>query len=250
MREETEYKEAARLLAESNDLQAEFAEIKAFIADHPVLTCLEGLPDESRDRIESVLRAEMNKNSTEKLPQLTPWEVRKQFAWAAILVFLLGAMAVISSFIIRQQEELDYQEYLAEAGQPPADKFYQFAGDMAGRGRMPLENRDSDSRQLVGWLADRGAEPFSAPLTLMEKETMGCAYIDGPHGKISLLCFDTEKGTVHLFVTSSKDLQLDGVSAPKATVVNDRNALKWHDEENAYFLIHHEKDRDLPEVFL
>jgi len=115
---------------------------------------------------------------------------------------------------------------------------------------MPLQHRDSQSNQLVSWLGEQGAPSFVAPKPLMEKETMGCAYLEGPDGKVSLICFDTDKGVVHLFVTPSETLLLQGRSDPRSMILKGRNALKWHDEENAYLLIGHEEDQELPEVFL
>jgi hypothetical protein len=115
---------------------------------------------------------------------------------------------------------------------------------------MPLEHRNSQSAQLVSWLGEKGAPSFVAPKPLMEKATMGCAYLQGPDGKISLICFDTDNGVVHLFVTPSETLLLEGRSAPESMILNNRNAVKWHDEENAYLLMGHDEDQELPAVFL
>lgn len=248
LREEPNFQEASDAVSASPDLQIKFAESKAFLQAHPVLTQIEGLPEESRARIEDVLKAEMAKNPQGKVIFMNPWGVRKHFAWAAALVLLLAGMAMISSTIIRQQDQRG--QLLADAELPPAEAFYQFVGNMAGRNRMPLQHRNSQSNQLVSWLGEQGAPSFVAPKPLLEKETMGCAYLEGPDGKISLICFDTDKGVVHLFITPSETLLLEGRSDPRSMILNGRNALKWHDEENAYLLIGHEENQELPEVFL
>jgi hypothetical protein len=245
LQETPEYQAAFRALQASDDLQARFEESKLFLARHPVLTRIEGLPAESRARIEAVLKTRMKKLPEGKLVTLNPWSVRKHFAWAAILVLLLAGMSVMSSYIIQHQ---DHDTRIARHV-PPQEAFYQFIGQLAER-RMPLQVRDNDNTRLVSWLNEQGADAFVTPPGLSGKETMGCAYLDGPDGKIALICFKTENGIVHLFVTSSESLDLVGRSPGKPLLVNGRHAMEWHDEANAYLLLTHDKDQALPEVFL
>jgi hypothetical protein len=248
LREEADFQAASDAVAASSELQKKFAESKAFLDAHHVLIQIEGLPEECRARIAQMLKTEMAKNPQGKIIATNPWALSKYFAWAAALVFLLAGIAMISSNIMRQQDQAGQE--IADAELTPEAAFLQFVGTMAGQGRAPLQHRNSQSTQLVYWLGEQGAPSFSAPQPLMAKATMGCAYLEGPDGKISLICFDTDSGVIHLFVTPSKTLQLEGRSSPKAMILNDRNALKWHDEKNAYLLIGHEENQQLPEVFL
>ena len=248
LREEEAFQQAEQALKSSPDLQAKFAESKAFVNAHPVLVEVKGLPVDSRERIEAVLRKALKALPEGKVVSLSPWTVRKNFAWAAILALLLAGMSVISSTIIHQQDRKE--KSVTEARKyPPADAFYDYAGQLA-EGRMPLQHRQNGSTHLISWLEDQGASSFQPPSALLQKETMGCAYLDGPNGKVSLICFNTDTGTVHLFVTSAQSLHLEGKTTPQRSMVNERQALKWHDEENAYLLMSHDKDQDLPEVFL
>ncbi|WFB36906.1 hypothetical protein P3T73_03910 [Kiritimatiellota bacterium B12222] len=242
------YSELTRALEDSVELQAEFTEAKAFLEKYPVLTQIAGLPQESRERIEKVLRAEMAKQPEGKVIQVNSWGMRKQFAWAAVLALLLAGISVISSTIIQNNDRV-VQEVYAKATPTPHELFLEYAGQLA-EGPMPLENRARSTTQLVSWLADRGAGPIEMPSSLAERDGMGCAYLDGPQGKVSLICFNTENGMVHLFVSDAEALQMSGTKAPQKMMVNDREAMEWHDEANAYLLITHEKDQKLPEVFL
>lgn len=245
LQETPEYQAALKAVRASDDLQARLEESKRFLTSYPVLTRIEGLPAESRARIEEAIKTQMKKLPEGKIVALSPWSVRKHFAWAAILVLLLAGMSVMSSYIIQQQ---DHDTQIARSV-PPLDAFRQFTGQLAER-RMPLQVRDTDNTRLVSWLNEQGAGSFVTPQGLIDKETMGCAYLDGPDGKIALICFKTENGVVHLFVTSSESLDLVGRSPKKPLMVNGRQAMEWHDEANAYLLLSHDKDQALPEVFL
>ena len=248
LREEEAFQQAEQALKSSPDLQAKFAESKAFVNTHPVLVDMKGLPVDSRERIEAVLRKALKALPEGKVVSLSPWTVRKNFAWAAILALLLAGMSVISSTIIHQQDRKE--KSVTEARKyPPADAFYDYAGQLA-EGRMPLQYRQNGSTHLISWLEDQGASSFQPPSALLQKETMGCAYLDGPNGKVSLICFNTDTGIVHLFVTSSRSLEFQGAAVPRRTLINEREAVKWNDADNAYLLIAHEKDQELPDVFL
>lgn len=245
LKETPEYLEVAGALQESESLQTRLSESRRFLAAHPVLTRIEGLPSDSRARIEAVLRAQMKKMPEGKVVALSPWSVRRHFAWAAVLVLLLAGMSVLSTYIIQQQEN----PALIARSVPPLEAFYQYTGQLAER-RLPLQVRESNHSQLVAWLNDQGAGRIETPPALSAKETLGCAYLDGPDGKIALICFKTENGVVHLFVTSAESLELRGRSPRQGLTVNGRQAQVWHDEVNAYLLMTHDIDQALPEVFL
>ncbi|MDF3129504.1 hypothetical protein P0Y35_09890 [Kiritimatiellaeota bacterium B1221] len=248
LRDEPDFVEAEKMLAASPELQRQYAESKTFFEAHPVLTQIEGMPEDCRQRIQQVLLKEQERQPEGKIVKLTPWGVRKNFAWAAVLALLLAGMSVLSTNIIDQKNRK--QAHLAALeNKSPAEAFYQYAGELAD-GRLPLQYRENGSAQLVSWLEDQGARPFTAPSELLTKDTMGCAYLDGPNGKVSLICFHSDQGTMHLFVTAAESVELEGVDAPKKAMVNDRQAVKWHDEKNAYLLIAHDKEQALPEVFL
>lgn len=246
LRENADFPAAEKALQESPELRARLEESKTFFAAHPVLTRIGGLPAESRNRIEETLRQEMRAGK-QTVPG--PWGIRKNFAWAAMLALLLAGMSVISSNIIEKQNRLEKARLAEIRNLNPREAFHRFAGKLVDR-RLPLQYRENSNTQLVSWLENHGAEPFRTPAGLVNKDTMGCAYLDGPNGKVSLICFKTEKGTVHLFVTSVENLDLKVETPPRKALVNDRQALEWNDRQNAYLLITHDKGQELPEVFL
>ncbi|MGA0333401.1 MAG: hypothetical protein ACO3NW_05550, partial [Kiritimatiellia bacterium] len=172
LKEESVYIEAEAALEADPALRQRFVESKAFFQQHPVITRLEGLPQESRERLEQVLRTELRKMPEGKVVTLSPWGIRKNFAWAAVLALLLAGMSVISSQVIRQQDRRE-KRLAAAREYPPQQLFYQYAAQLA-EGRMPLQHRENGSTRLISWLENQGAGAISAPSSLLEKETMGC----------------------------------------------------------------------------
>jgi|GEM_PF-1338791 len=248
LKDQPEYREAKQKLEESASLQADFADSKAFFEVHPVLVGVDRMPTDTRARIESALRREMGEDSDRsKRPELTPWTIRTQFAWAAVLVLLLAGMAVLSTSIINQQERR--QRRIARSTLPPLQAFQSFVADTVQQ-RIPLQERDPDASQLIAWLREQGASPLNVPADLANNETLGCAYFDGPHGKISLLCFGADEQVVHLFITPSRTLNLSAARSPRAFELRNRAAVQWNDTENAYLLIAHNPNTPLPERFL
>ncbi len=247
LQEEPAFVEARNALEASEELQAAFFEYKEFLEQYPVLVELGEMPAETRERIAKVISQQASPFTTGKRIQLSPWEVRKQFAWAAILVLLLAGMSLISTQIIQQQEHQTRQ--VALNTMPPQDAFREYVGQMVQKG-MPLQHRNSQSTQLVSWLQEQGAGHYEPPTSLMEMKGIGCGMMDGPAGTISVICFDTEQGVAHLFVTCAKSLTLEASSPPKRLKLYHREALQWNDDSNAYLFIAHEPEQPLPEIFL
>lgn len=247
LREEPAFVEARIALEASEELQAKFSDYKAFVARHPTLVDVGGMPTETRERIAKVIAQHAPASTKGKRIELSPWEVRKQFAWAAILVLLLAGMSVISSNIIQQKDQQERR--MALNSMPPQDAFREYVGRMV-QSRLPLQHRDAQSTQLVSWLREQGAVHYEPPTSLLELKGLGCGVMEGPAGKVSVICFDTEQGVAHLFVTCAKSLTLDKSSPPKRLKLHHREALQWNDEENAYLFIAHDPEQPLPEIFL
>jgi hypothetical protein len=247
LQEEPAFLEARNALEASEELQAKFIEYKAFVARHPALVDVGGMPAETRERIAKVIAQHAPASAKGKGIELRTWEIRKQFAWAAILVLLLAGMSVISSQIIQKQDHQERQ--LTLRSMPPQDAFREYVGRTV-EGRLPLQHRNPQSAQLVSWLQEQGAVHYEPPMALLDMKGVGCGMMEGPAGKVSVICFDTEQGVAHLFVTCAKSLTLDKSNPPKRLILHHREALQWNDEENAYLFIAHEPEQPLPEVFL
>lgn len=250
LKDKPEFREARERLEASASLQAELAECRAFFQSHPALVRIAGMPDDTRERIGEALRRGMGNApaTTQQLrDELSPWTVRTQFAWAAVLVLLLAGMAVMSSSIIQQAEKQEHRQIRQTMA--PRDAFHSYALEMTNH-RLPLQERDPDSRHLVNWLHNQGAEGIDVPARLAERESLGCAYLEGPHGKVSLICFGTETGIVHLFVAPSRQLELREARPPKRFVLDQREALRWNDAQNAYLMLPHKPGQALPDLDL
>ena len=75
---------------------------------------------------------------------------------------------------------------------------------------MPFDRQGRDAAALKDWLAAQGAPvPPTLPAALAAASAAGCkVFEDGAGGKISLLCFETGGGIVHLFVFDERTRRL------------------------------------------
>ena len=183
------------------ELQAAYEEAKRFSEKHPVLIRTDVMPKDVRSRIRRELERKMPLITTARIEmELSPWTIRTQFAWAALLVLLLAGMSILSSYALDHQHSQEIA--VAYQNQPPQDAFRSYIGQTVED--LPfLEMRSSDTTQLVSWLHENGSATASAPTALMAHEGIGCASLKGPNGTVSLLCFRVEGQIVHLFVTST-----------------------------------------------
>jgi len=247
LKEEPAYIEAKEKVEASEELTKLYEENKRFFERHPVLVDVEGLPDDARKRIEAALKKPVRTYAKTQSPIPGPWEVRRQFAWAAVLVLLLAGMSVISSHIIQRENQT--RQTLAQAGLAPADAFRQFVGHYV-ENPQPHSHVSDDTIQLVSWLNDHGAGVRPPPESLMRLDGRGCGIMEGPKGRVSVICFDSETGKVHLFMACAKSLSLDKQPEPEQIQLHNREAMQWNDGENVYLLISSETGQPLPEIFL
>jgi hypothetical protein len=248
LREEPDVQEAQRLLDADTDLQAQLEEARSFFAKHPALVRIGDMPLDTRKRIEKALEKHSSMISNKATIELSPWTIRTQFAWAAMLVLLLAGMAVLSSTIANRQQNTRQQ--ITYQSQPPADAFRSFAGNLVSD-TLPLQKFDEDTTVLVNWLKQNSRATLAVPEKIVStRKGIGCATLNGPNGKVSLLCFKIDNQLVHLFITESGNLNLNTPTQPQSMLINHRQAMQWNDAENAYLLISHEPDESLPEVFL
>jgi hypothetical protein len=247
MKDEPAYQEAKAKLDASDEVQTAYEEARMFFEKHPVLVGIGPMPVDVRKRIGKTLEKHASVVSPRVKMNLSPWTIRTQFAWAAALVLLLAGMAVVSSRVANRQ--VRQKQMMAYQAQPPADAFRSFAGSLVSA-TLPLQEMDTDTTQLVSWLESRGSPPLQIPNALAGKEGIGCAYLDGPDGKISLVCLKVENQILHLFITDAASLELSGSTPPRQLLIHDRKALQWNDAQNAFLLMTHEPGEELPEMFL
>jgi hypothetical protein len=247
LKEDPEFQQALQAVQASPDLQRQLREAGDFFHRHPVLLDTSGMPKDVRKRIAHVLAAEPAITSDLAEPVLGPWEIRRNFAWAACLVLLLAGMAMMSSRILEYKVERTYAHTLRQM--PPQDAFRTEIGRMVDQG-MSLQQREADMTRLVSWLGDHGVGEIHPPARLMEMPSVGCATFEAPFGKISVVCFSYQNGVMHLFVADAEEMGLDAAVIPRRFQLRGRPVLEWSDQENLYLLIPQEPDANLPELFL
>ena len=247
LKEDMDFQKAQAEVDASPELQQQLEVARAFFEKHPRLMDVSEMPSDVRNRIAKVLAAHQPEASFATEPTLSPWEVRRSFAWAACLVLLLAGMAVLSSRFMEHQAKQSYQLVLSEM--PPQDAFRAEVGRLLKQG-MPLQVQAQDATQLVSWLGDRGMPYVQPPQPLMDKPTMGCARFQTPFGDIGVICFKVENGVLHMFVADAGKMGLESVIAPRSFELRGRRVKEWSDEETLYLLVPQEPETDLPELFL
>ena len=205
------------------------------------------MPADVRDRIARALQEARLERKPAGRVLTGPWQIRRHFAWAAVLVLLLAGMAVMSSRILLERDLRERE--LALRNLPPEDAFRSVIGRMVER-RVPLQERSREATQLVSWLGDQGVDHIRTPEALLEIPAIGCSHFDGPNGKIGVVCFDADGDVVHLFIACARSMGIEESSPPREFSLHGRPALQWNDQENVYLMIPHDLDTDLPEVFL
>lgn len=247
LKEEPEFQEACFAVETSPELQQELEEARSFLKSHPVLIEVDLMPSDVRSRISKALEGSAAKPAPAGQQILGPWQIRSQFAWAACLVLLLGAISVLSSSLIEGQAKKEYNHLLAQ--QHPEDAFRMEVGRLVA-GRFSLDERSDSTTHLVSWLGDQGITGIQVPSEMPDDNVLGCAQFDAPFGKIGVVCFDVEGEVVHMFMTCARDVGLQSPMAPSRFKLNEREALQWSDGDNLYLMIPDQKDADLPEIFL
>lgn len=247
LQEEKEFQDARAAVDASEVLQKELSEARDFLSRHPVLLDTSEMPRDVKERIREALQAHQQEIRPAGQEILGPWQVRRQFAWAAVLVLLLAGMAVLSSNLMEMQHRRERQ--LALRQMRPEDAFRSEVARLV-RHRIALQERSPDSSRLISWLGAQGVEGVHAPAELMEKPTLGCAQFETPFGKLGVVCFDVDGKVLHLFVACAETMGVEEPRAPEWFQLQERSAMEWSDEENLYLLIPHEVDTQLPQIFL
>ncbi len=240
LQEEASVQEArSRLQTDPSFLEA-FNEAKDFFQHHQQLIHVPGLPEESRERIREALLAAQ---PAKKL-QLKSWSLRSQLAWAAVLVLLLGGLAMMSSQILGNRNR-DDQSVIAANNKEEFRKFVQKTWEEG----FELSYQNSDPNQLVSWVQNQGWDPMPLPPRLQQFGGIGCTRFPSPQGEIALICFDRDGQTLHLFIVSNEERF--PIQGPRLDHLPDgRPSLEWSDRQNAYILIPNGIDEELPEQLL
>ncbi len=245
---EPEFIKAREALEADPQLQEAYEEAKQFHEQHPVLIRTDEMPQDVRNRIRKELERKMPLITTTRIEmELSPWTVRTQFAWAALLVLLLAGMSVLSSLVLDQQHSQEME--VAYRNQPPQDAFRSYVGKTVQD--MPfLEFKSRDTTELVSWMHENKSPAVSAPTQLMDETGIGCANLKGPNGTVSLMCFKVQGKIVHLFITDNETVDVSDVQPAVKMKIQQREAVQWNDAAHTYLLITHDKRQELPEIFL
>lgn len=247
LKEDMDFQKAQAEVDASPELQQQLEVARAFFEKHPRLMDVSEMPSDVRNRIAKVLAAHQPEASFATEPTLSPWEVRRSFAWAACLVLLLAGMAVLSSSFLEYRVDRNYELTLSKM--PPQDAFHAEVGRLVKHG-MSLQVQAQDTTQLVSWLGDQGLPGVQPPRPLMDEPAMGCARFQTPFGDLGVICFKVENGIVHLFMANADEMGLENAIPPRSFQLRGRRVKEWSDEETLYLLVPQEPETDLPELFL
>jgi len=247
LREEPEFLKAREAMEADAELQKAYEEAKRFAEAHPVLIRTDVMPQDIRMRISRTLEKHSPFSVSRTVMELSPWTIRIQFAWAALLVLLLAGMSVLSSYVLDQQHTQEMA--VAYQNQPPQDAFRSYVGQMVEN--LPvLQMRSRDTTEMVSWLHQNGSPAASAPSALMKEKGIGCANLKGPNGTVSLLCFKVDGEVLHLFITDNQAVNVSGIQPAMQMKIQQRDAVQWNDAAHTYLLITHDERQNLPEIFL
>jgi len=238
LRQEVEYLHAEEALHASPELRRALEEARIFAQKHPRLLGFGTMPGDVRLRIAYRLKEAVRENSP---PVLHPWSVRRQFAWAALLVLFLGGMSLLSTTWLEMNHASEQIAERKTAIPPPRrmDDFYHFVSQVT-REAPPIQHEGTQMVQLVSWLGEQDGITPDMGTFLRDLKGMGCAVLEGPHGKVSMLCVDMQGNRYNLFIGCAKSLRREPASARRFQLEN-REVLEWVDEHNAFLLI--------PEIF-
>lgn len=245
--EEPEFQEAVAEVEASPELQESLKEARDFVSSYPVLVEAGPMPSDVRERISQAIQENESRRQPEGKVILGPWQIRSQFAWAACLVLLLGAISLYSSYFL--ENRATEQHHIALAQLPPQDAFRSEVGRLVTR-RFSLQEKSDSATHLVSWLGGQGVDDVQIPSALPEQEVLGCSQFEAPFGKIGVVCFDVNGEVVHMFMACSQAMGLEEVQVPSQFRMQGRPAVQWSDEENLYLMIPDQPDTELPEIFL
>lgn len=257
LKNEDGYLAAKQHLENPPELSGRFEEAKHFAQMHPLLFGFEPMPGDVRDRIARAIEAAAPRNaSAARLRQTTvspsAWSTRQQLAWAAVLILFLGALSVFSSKLIEQRSPYA-RTYpagtiqLADASAPLPD-FHRFVKHSL-TSATPFQHQSRETVQLIQWLEEN--EGFSAriPEAITQAPGMGCALLESPHGKVSMICVDIEGQKLKLYIACSRALQVE----PRPAVplnLDGHEALEWSNEKHLFLLIQSRPETPMPEMML
>ncbi|MDP4626393.1 MAG: hypothetical protein NWT08_14810 [Akkermansiaceae bacterium] len=116
-----------------------------------------------------------------------------------------------------------------------------------------LDAHNDKTPVLFAGLREQGLPVADADLPpgLEHLKGLGCRelVVDGKHG--TLVCFDTDKGALHLVTFRRRDVSCDlpGVDKPDVRLDGEWAMARWVDEKNAYTLIGRRSVGDLNRFF-
>jgi hypothetical protein len=250
LKKEDGYQAAKQELGASSELQEQFESAREFNARHPELFAFRTLPADARERILSRLKEESARQRN-AVPLPSPWTYRQQFAWAAVLALFLALLSVLSSMFIEYQspQGREYRATRELAARTEAlPDFHAFVRHALDEGSH-FQHQSSDTVQLVNWLQEHEGVAPPLPDSIARAPGMGCSILEGPRGKISMICVKLNGQKVKLFITCSRGLHAQ--ERPLRSLNIDRyEALEWSDSNNFFLLIQSEPDAAMPEIML
>lgn len=167
---------------------------------------------------------------------------RGAFAWKRLGVPLAAAAGIALAFILADGSQ---PENTVAKAEPPVRIGVEAV--QAGFVRLhesPLFSLDQEKQEmphLISYLREKGLPCGGGylPPGLVGVRGLGCRelVIDGKHG--SLICFDTDKGTVHLVIFRNTDIsgELPDIEHPEIVQTGDWAKASWRKDKYAFTLM-------------
>lgn len=248
LKKEEGYNLALETLRTSPELKQQLDQAISFARRHPRLVGFDRLPADARNRIALSLKQACSSAYSDHAKAVRgPWTFRRQFAWAAVLALLLAGLSVVSSKIVGTQSPSPYvRPTLATASLLP--DFHQFVSQTAASG-IRMDHYGDQPVELVQWLRENQGLVPNLPDIIASGTGRGCALVESPLGRVSVVCVTVEGQTMQLFVACAKALRC--APSPRQLVdLGGRPALEWVENNQVYLLTPAEADAEMPEILL
>ncbi|MGJ8644022.1 MAG: hypothetical protein ACSHX9_11480 [Luteolibacter sp.] len=166
--------------------------------------------------------------------------VERDWSWARFGIPLAAAAGIAFAFVLLRDGPADtdttaqVEEITIEAVEAGFVRAYESP-------IFSLDTHDENSDVLLAGLREKGLPVADADLPpgLESLKGLGCRelLIDGKQG--TLVCFDTDKGAVHLVTFDRSDIcsELPGMDSPEFHKQGEWVTATWADKGNAYTLI-------------
>ncbi len=159
-------------------------------------------------------------------PRLAWWRRRGAFLAAAALI--IGGVAAWQLRPLLRPAGTEVVNSPVPATPPASlEEFRQDTTDKVSNDGIHLAHLSRHPSELQAWLSRKSkTPPAEVPPGLSSLATHGCEIFQWKGREVTLMCFETGSGTVHLFTMDAADIDWD-LSQPQVASANGLETLTW-----------------------